>query len=200
MVLQWASMLATGLLFVTVALPPWSVGTDGRTCVLIDDPLAATLEAWVEDPTKSAPEDGIWARYNPDAPRQIVLLFDSEQTCQAAVGLLSQKPVEKQLRKSAVRKELETFIRADKERAAVWRVLTATQRKRLAAEIETAFAGNVEREKLAETLEHLSVHRRRSPGVPRTKQGRLERLRLEAYEHLFQVVFGERHGQVRPAP
>lgn len=200
MVLQWASMLAAELLLVTVALPPWSVGPDGRSCVLIDDPLAATLEAWIEDPAKSAPEDGIWARYNPKAPRQMVLLFDSEQICQAAVGLLSRKPAEKQLRKSAVRKELETFIRGDKERAAVWRVLTATERKRLTTEIEKAFAGAVEREKLVETLDHLSVHRRRSSAEPSTKRGRFERLRLQAYEHLFQIVFGERFRQTRPAP
>lgn len=193
-------MVTTSLLLVAAALPPWSVGADGKTCVLIDEGLAAELKGWVEDHAKSSPNNGIWTRYNPAAPRQAVLLFDSEQTCRAAVGAVGGEPKGKRLRPSDVRRELDTLVRDDRERAAVWRMLTEKERKVFTKEIERAFAGNAVRRKIVEVLDRLHLHLGRSLPAPRERQERLDRLRVEVYEHFFRVVFGERFRPARPPP
>jgi hypothetical protein len=186
-------MLATCLMLAAAELPPWSVGTDGTSCVLIDDALAAMLERWHEDPSSSSPEDGIWVRYDPAAPRRAVLLFDTERTCRAAVGGPIEKSVPKRLTTQDVRRELAALVRDDRHRAAIWRALSAKERKSLSLELEKAFAGEAARRRVEETLDLLHRRARSSPAARRRV-----RLRLDAYEHLFRVAFGVRYRPPRP--
>ena len=172
----------------------WSVGPDGASCVQLEDALAQSLAGWEVDAKNSVADEGVWARVNPDNPRQMVVLFSNEKVCREFLHAMREETgvVErpKPLDAATVDRELETWRGSAPGIKADWEKLTKAQRQTLAKDARNLFVGNLERERVSLAIE--SWHKRQLKAIEAGKPVELElRVRLGLYLRLFRIAFGD---------
>ena len=176
------------LLWLLVAAPlpadVWSVGPDGKSCVQLDERLAAELATWKVDPESSAPAEGVYGRVNPTDDRQLVLLFRSKAVCERMVWAVGEERKanrpSRSLDDKQVRDEVEAIAARDLEK--LWSQLSARDKKAIYADARRLFAGDAHKVRVRKRIAVLAHQKRPS---------RSDRARLALWKRLYRVVFAE---------